>query len=110
MKIIISYEIVTPESAEFGDAEERGWEDEKGIEFDNIEEVVEFLEDNGPMEPSASFFHKNMWYNGPVIQDRNYFETGEEKTLSYFLRNMTEDEQEQVYNALAHKSISKISM
>lgn len=100
MKVTISYEIVTEESAEYGDAAERGWEDEDGIEFDSIGELIEYLDDNGPMEPSSSFFHENVWYTGPVIHDRNYFEKGEHKTLSYFVKDATLEEQETIYRAV----------
>lgn len=100
MRIAIAYEIVTQESAEHGDAADRGWEDEDGIEFDSVDEVIEFLEDNGPMEPSYSHFDENMWYTGPVIQDRAFFELGQNRTLSYFLRDMIEEDKEAVFNTI----------
>ena len=100
MKVTIAYEIVTEESAEFGDAQERGWEDEHGVEFDSIEDLIEYLENNGPMEASSLYYDSNAWYRGPVIQDRAFFEQGEHRTLSYFLKDISEEDKETVFNAI----------
>lgn len=60
----ITYEIITHESAEDGEAAERGWIDEEGVDLtvepddldwmDDITNAVDFLMDAGAWEPSSS--------------------------------------------------------
>ena len=53
MRIRISYEIVTEESAEEGDVAECGWDDEEGQVFDSPDDAAEWLMDSGGyFEPS----------------------------------------------------------
>lgn len=102
-RIAITYEIVTPESAEIGDAEERGWIDEEGVliepDEDNDETLVEaaakFLRDEGATEPSSSSFHRGVWYSWPDSQTD--YRTGAETTQSYHLRGFTPAQEEQIH-------------
>jgi|APSaa5957512535_1039671.scaffolds.fasta_scaffold67651_2 hypothetical protein len=41
-KLDVSYEVVTPESAEYGDAEDRGWKIQNDY-FDTLEELIDSL-------------------------------------------------------------------
>lgn len=81
MPIILSqtYEIVTEESAEYGDAAERGFEWEN-VPY-TFRETVELIQSEGFTVPSCSPGVPN-WLSTEVIQDRAFFEDGEHRTLS----------------------------
>ena len=108
-RIRISYEIITPESAEQGDVEERGWVEEEGIAVDPDEwdrEITEvyktaiFLQDVGATEASSSHFHPGIWYTayGEMnLQDGSY------KNLNYHLVGFTEEEEEEIYRRIMRK-------
>lgn len=67
MRVRITYEIITQESASLGDIAERGWENEEGIDFSDfdepIQEVVEFLQDQGAIFASDYDFRQGVWYS-----------------------------------------------
>jgi len=81
MPIILSqtYEIVTAESAEFGEPEEQGfdWEDVPH----GFRELVRLIESEGFNVPSSAPGVPD-WLSTEVIQDRAYYEDGEHRTLS----------------------------
>lgn len=81
MPIILSqtYEIVTQESAEQGEAAESGfdWQDAPYT----FREVVELIEREGFTVPSCSHGVPR-WLSTEVIQDRAFFQDGENRTLS----------------------------
>ena len=89
--IRISYEVVTPESAEDGDVAERGWEDEDGEEHD-VESAGRFLQGT---EPSSSHFHEGIWYTD--VDGDVDFTTGAETRRSYHLSGFSVDEQGQIF-------------
>ena len=104
-RIAITYEIVTPESAEHGDAEERGWIDEEGVDMTPdkydiddgltaVSKAVEFLRNEGVVEASSSQFHQGVWYIGQEIPN---YKTGAVETRSYHLRGFTPKEEQAVY-------------
>ena len=74
-----SYEIITPESAEAGEAEEQGWEDEDGTEY-TVAEAIRLLRHT---EPSSSRFHHGVWYSD-ADGDTDY-RTGAVTRYSYHL-------------------------
>jgi len=96
-----SYETVTPESAEEGDAADRGWEDEEGEQFESVEDAIEWLKRKGVQHASSSHFHPGIWYSSGEDQD---FGTGETTTYSFHL---TADEkvQKAIYDALKAKKV-----
>ncbi len=118
-KITIAYEIITPESSVDGDAAERGWEDEDGIDiepdFDRtdpdfqekyyesykkelVNDTIRFLRDiSGISEASSSVFVNNVWYTTYGEQNP---QDGSYKNYSYFLKNYTQDESKAVYDEL----------
>lgn len=81
MPIILSqtYEIVTEESAENGDAEERGF-DWQYVPH-GFRETVDLIKVDGFCNPSCSH-GVPAWLTTEVIQDRAFFEYGEHRTLS----------------------------
>jgi hypothetical protein len=106
--IDVAYEIVTPESAEYGDAEDRGWEEQNiSMEPDRydkedgisaVDKAADFIIPHGPVEPSSSEFHQGIWYTTiDPEQDRAYFEQGESKTYSFHLNNFSVDEEKGIY-------------
>ena len=118
-RITITYEIVTEESAEQGDVEERGWIDEEGIEIkpdqydldgyddDMLSAIVhlacEVIEQRGPVEVSSSRFGPGIWYTQlDPTQDRAYFEEGRSETWSFHLEGFTETEECAIYNAIGN--------
>lgn len=57
----VTYEIITPESAEEGDVAERGYE-HKGLTADSVTDMVRTLRNDGATEASSSHWHKGLWY------------------------------------------------
>jgi hypothetical protein len=131
MKIRITYEIVTPESAAEGEAEDSGWINEEGIDCtpddmdlsdaedtlwdDEIEEltkeeiflhaVVKLAEkeilEKGGVEPSSSQFHKGIWYT-QIDSDKDYA-TGADERWSFHLDGFTEEQEKAIHEAVTAK-------
>ncbi len=116
-RIKISYQIVTPESAEQGDVEEIGWSDEEGIEIEPDEIAIEYYEGffeavvgmvedlitdrSGGVEASSSSYHTGLWYTGiDPICDRAFIEKGEHRIESFHLDGFTELEQVAIFRKL----------
>ncbi len=107
-RIVITFDITTPESAAEGCNEDSGWEDEAGIPCldDNSEVPVSAVEfaagfiKNVRPEASSSCFHPGIWYMGQPDQD---FRTGAEKTLSYHLKDFSEADQLAIYKLVTGK-------
>jgi hypothetical protein len=88
-----TYEVITPESAEQGDAEERGFEYEDK-EFDTLWDMAREIREAGATEPSSSGpMTSHDWYS-TVDPDRNY-KTGEETYYS-FHPNVTDEEMKEL--------------
>lgn len=95
--IKVSYDIVTPESAEQGDAAEHGWEDESGTEC-NRREAVKLLTDAGSLEASSTGFHHGIWYS--QTDGSEDYRTGAVKTLAYHVSGFTIREEYRIWSAL----------
>ena len=91
-----TYEIITPKSAEQGDAEERGFE-YKDQEFDTLWDMAKEIRDAGATEPSE-YGHgtPHTWYS-TVDPDRDY-KTGEETYYSFHPRNLTYEQARELKN------------
>ena len=112
--ITTTYQTVTPESAEEGDFEDQGWEDEEGesmlpdkwdIEegLTAVDKAVEFLTNSRyTTEPSSSQFHQGVWYSTPDA-DQNYT-TGEDTYYSCHLNGFTEEEEAEIYKRVTQKN------
>ena len=76
-----TYELITPESAEYGDVEERGFIDEEGTAY-TFSELVELLQH---CEASDSHPGKGTWATNYEYGhgSRDYYEKGIEETRSY---------------------------
>jgi hypothetical protein len=86
----VTYEIVTSESAEYGEAAESGFEDED-IEFDSLYEMIEYMLDNGAIHPSSSSAGANTWFSTEPELD---YSSGEDKTLSFHIKRNSLDRNE----------------
>lgn len=94
-----TYDIVTPESAENGEAAEQGWIDEEGIsmepdEFDLdegisvVDKTVQFLKKNGATEFSGNRF--SPWFTN---HEYNHdYKSGAEESRSFHLVGYSDDE------------------
>ena len=84
----VTYEIITPESSENGDAEERGWE----VEYttDELENIISLGRHTyGVSEPSSSIPQSHMWWSSASpVSDRDYFEKSEEKYYSLHIKHV----------------------
>jgi hypothetical protein len=99
-RIRVAYEVVTPESAGAGDAEDRGWVDEEGIEVDDLVEAARLIQhDVGTPEPSSSQFHKGVWYTGLYNED---YRSGADTFRSYHPYGFTEAEERELYGILTN--------
>lgn len=99
-RIRITFETVTPESAEEGDFAETGWVDEEGVVMEDnvVDDAVEFLRSAGCLEPSSSPFQPGAWYT-QADADVNYT-TGEHYRESFHLVNFTAEQEQAIYAAL----------
>ena len=114
-RIRIAFEIYTPESIAAGEAEERGWEDERGVSVEpdrwDVEEgksvvdlAVKLLRDEGVSEASSSTFQAGVWYWTETIQNRAHFERGINERHSFHLAGFTEDEERAVWTAITGRT------
>jgi len=101
--INVTYDIVTPESAEEGDVAERGWDDSMLITPDDLDEDdgigwVEAAakklryESGGSLEADSSAGVPRWFTETDVVQDRGYFERGEERRRSFHPEGFTDAE------------------
>lgn len=108
-RIRISFEQLTPESAEHGDISDSGWVDEDGVsmvpdEFDKEEGLscadlaAAYLKREGAVEASSSRFHPGVWYStGFSTID---YATGTEEQRSYHLVDFSEAEERQTWDKM----------
>ena len=111
-RIRITYSRTTPESAEQGDFSETGWINQEGEDMTpdlyDIEEgktavdkAVEFLKNEGVIEPSSSDFHPGNWYS---TEWQNVdMRTGEDEERSYHLVGFTPEEEKEIYDRVIRK-------
>ena len=80
----MTYEVVTPESAAEGDAEERGWEVDRSENFSSLQALLRDVEDKGPwLEWSSSHPTGNDWI---ISQGDEDFRTGAETSYHLFIK------------------------
>lgn len=96
-KIVITYEIVTDESAAEGDVAESGWLDEDGVSIVSPAHAYRFLSKCGAFIPSSSAFHPGIWWSTEPEQSA---ETGAYESRSYHLKGFTERAERMVYTAI----------
>ena len=107
-----AYSTTTPESAEIGEHDDYGWEDEEGVDFPDsdyesheelIDDVVKWLEKN-VYYFSSSQFDPNGWYISETEPD---YSSDEDTEYTYHLYNFTEEEEKEIYDKLkARRAIS----
>jgi hypothetical protein len=105
MRIVVTYDVVTPESAEQGDIADAGFENEEGIDMTPecdeetaIDNAVNYLRQYGPVEPSSSQFHPEVWYT-QTDADIDY-RTGAETRKSFHLKDFNEEDQREIYRRI----------
>lgn len=76
--------------------------------FDTVADAVDFLASYGPFEASDSELGPNTWLTQTSgAQDRDYFEKGEEKILSFHFHHGT-DQDVAIEQALAKQVIAEV--
>lgn len=101
-RINVTYNNITPESAENGEFSESGFVHED-LEFDSMREVIEYVIRQGICEASSTFFHAGIWYSTQFcIID---YGTGEQSQESYHLVNLPIRKQKRIYNYLKAKKV-----
>ncbi len=104
--IRVTFEVVTPESAEDGDCAESGWHDEDGIECEDVDDAIQTLQKVGPFEASGSHFscgpapefYPHIWYR--ESDGSTDYSTGAVTTKSYHLYGFNEAEQREIFEAM----------
>jgi len=107
-RITTTYSIITPESAEHGDVEEEGWEDEEGVEFIpdeqdtedgvNVAELaIEWLIQHSVEQASSYPFSPGTWYTSSPYDD---YRTGASTEYNFHLEGFTPEEEEEIYDFL----------
>ena len=110
-RISISYETWDEESEDAGETDEKGWENEEGIEFTDdadetaVEQAIDFLKKEGATNFSASSFEPRGWYSTGSESDDRDIQTGELTIYSYHLNGeWTDEEKEAIYNGVTGKA------
>lgn len=100
-RIKISYEVI---SIEDGETEERGWEDEEGVEIYGeygreglVASAVKFLTNEGVTETSSTNFHPGTWYSSYGDTD---YGSGTQTNRSFHLYDFTPAEEAEIFNDL----------
>jgi len=93
----ITYQQVTPESAEIGDFSETGFK-HQNIELDSVQDAIDELISGGVTEASSSHFHPGIWYSTEF--NTICYKTGTDESESYHLSGFTEAEEKQIYNSV----------
>ena len=93
MKVKITFETVNHNDDESYEVE-NGWTEEEGIEFESVDEVVEFLNDEGAFMPSNSHFNQGTWYS---TEGEINYRNGDITTYSYHLYGFTEEQEEEIF-------------
>jgi hypothetical protein len=110
-RIKITFNKVTPESAENGDFSESGWIDEEGVpmipdELDMeegktaVDLAVEYLWREGASTESSSHFNPGDWYSSGWSQNCL---TGEETEHNYHLEGFTPEQEREIFDKLTAK-------
>jgi hypothetical protein len=105
-RILVTYEIVTPESAEQGDAEERGWIDQDGQTMaPDAEEASEghtpvtlaydSLYRCGASQPSCTGSGLGAWYT--CDEHSTDYRTGAAESRSYHLEGFTPEQEQAIW-------------
>ena len=85
--VSVTYSVVTDESAEHGDAAERGYEHERE-DFD-VDELQRLVRDFGISEPSSTRLDERMWFSSTSPrEDRAYFEQRGSRFFSLHLHSV----------------------
>jgi len=83
----ITYQTITPESAEHGDYEDSGWEVEEQVE--NLSEILKVANSYGIYEPSSSKIIGGEWWSSiDPSGTRSYYEEGEETYYSLHIYHL----------------------
>lgn len=83
----ITYQTITPESAEHGDYEDSGWEVEEQVE--NLSEILKVANSYGIYEPSSSRIMGGEWWSSiDPSGTRSYYEKGEETYYSLHIYHL----------------------
>ena len=95
MRIVTTYEIWCKESLEIGDTDERGWFDEEGKEFNDVESVISFLNRNHAYTPSVCPFEEDVYYTS-----YGEMESGCITNLYFHLEGFSVEQQLEIYNTI----------
>jgi hypothetical protein len=106
--IKISFENWNDEAASAGDTDDRGWENEDGVDMTPDEEetqegmtavdkAVDFLKKSGAVHPSSSHFNSGTWYSTDEMPN---YQTGDVKILSFHLAGFDDEEENKIFDAL----------
>lgn len=101
MLITISYDIVTAESAEYGDYAETGWVNEDGVSFDDVDDAIAWLRREGATQASSyPQWCAGTWYSTEGTKD---YRTGDEKHQHYHLAGFSDEDARKVYSAIIRR-------
>jgi hypothetical protein len=115
-----SYETWDQTALEAGDTDDRGWENEHGVDMTPnehdaqdgvtaVSKAITFLKDNGAVHPSGSHFGPRLWYSTEGETDPK---TGKVTVRSFHLDGFSLEEQEQIFNEIKkgklRESLSKL--
>lgn len=107
-RIAITYETWDEDALEAGDTDNRGWEDEEGVLFEDeddksaVQQAIEYLRNEGATQFSSDPFEPRGWYStdGNDFNSQN-IRTGEHTVRSFHLNSdWTDEEKLAIYNGV----------
>lgn len=110
--LAVTFQTVTPESAEQGDFADHGYHDfldcTSTEDETAVDQAIYEIKKAGASEPSSSQFHQGIYYTTP--DSEKDYSTGEETTYSYHPHNFTPEEEKAIWDGLkAQKVISTVT-
>lgn len=94
MRIKTAFTTVSQESADRGDYDETGWEDEKGVKFASTQEAAEWLLERANSFSSSEYYPHSWYCSEPKMDPK----TGITTEYSFHLADCSPEQSQEVYN------------
>lgn len=106
-RIRISYETWDEDALDAGETDDKGWENEEGVDFTDdgdetaVDQAVDFLKKEGATEFSSSAYDPRGYYSTESGSDAMDPQTGETTVYSYHLTDgWTDEEKKAIYDGV----------
>lgn len=98
MNIKTSYSRINEESIKQGDCSETGWVDQEGVNFESLDDAIDFLNREGAVHASGYPFYEGVWYSTDFMPF--YDNEGTQDQNNFHLSGFSLNEQKAIYDAV----------